>query len=908
MLRASAMSSPSSSEDEGGSSVAAGEPALSTPLEHMLEGLDLDDSTPEWVTFMIPRLNYRRAIATIGVPPAERASRRQLEIRIGALRKILEDRIQNREGNRIVWKNYLCQLANAKTVLLDNPSVNECEYGIDEIVWVKVNKKFMYWPGTVVTNDGSDVEEDEVEKLKIRFFGQWENEYWVGDSSDVLPFVRGWNAAQAEGDFGRLDSDMVALRKEVIKASVYQYMIDMGRKPVEHRPTEERWERFMDRALYELKTIDEVVTHLDRIVEKSVLREVMKDVATAMREEEERNTSKRKSVPNSDVPSSQSSKRQKTNETEHGNTKRGSKGKERAVDQEENPGSGDDSGHRGGASGARSHRRQASTQQDTATVHSNNTDSAHSETVVVSTKRLLRDRKVVVDSRGKSVVVKETPLQLQLWEAVKNCNLEETRRLIEQANTDSTDDIYRDRETRQTLLHLAVTHNNLELVKLVVDLMTVQNGNSGRDFSVDKFQDKWGKTALHVAVEKHAVSVLPFLLTHVEDPNEKDNEGSTCLHFVPPAPDHPRGVPKNLGIRLLTARILLEWNSPPNQVELQVEDEDIEHPIIVREDISTAEALRLKIHPGRRPEEGVKRLDVNKGDKSDRTPLFWAVTGNYLELAAYLVRQGCWLSQMDLEDMARNIVGSQETHPIPVQKVLDAAEKLVLPKFVYSNKSIGNVRDPSYKGCKCQEECSEDCGCVKKNESIPPYLESGKVNSLLTSSNIYECGPACKCSCSSEDSMMTSQRGAVEGLSVCHDPLKGFGLQTDVELEKNTIVCTHTGYILTEEELAERQNDPTLGYFEGKRYLMKFVEKGKTWAIDPSVLGNVARLVNHSCNNPNMKLVKIYNGCVYPTIAFMTTKHIPADTELTISYTDTIAHEHTACHCKEQSCKGLLPS
>lgn len=851
-----------------------------------------------------PKFNHRRARACIGVSATEAVSRRLLESRINAIQRVFEERIEKNEGNVVELQDFLNRIDVIKTVLLAD-SVCDCKFSLGEIVWVKVSNVWLYWPGVIVASDVEEADEVDIKVIdgvKVKYFGDWEDEFFIGNVSDLMPFVSSWDAAQAEG---AIDCESVVRRKDCVKEAICQYMVEGGREPVELKDNE-RWERFMRRSHAELKSIDADVIDLYRMVGKSVLRE----------KGGLESTPKRKSMTKSDRTSSQGSKRRKKEEKANG--KRKGKGKGKAVEPESSD-SDESSEHESGGSNSSARNLQdgslvASRVKVEGSVHRTSESTGEgggssssggrgggSQAAVLNTKRTLRDRKVVVDNEGKSLVVGEVKLDLQLWGAVTNGDIEATRELVEKVKADpSIDDIYKDPETSDTLLHAAVPHNNLELMKLVADAMTFQLGNSGRPFIVDSVRGGGGRTALHVALGKQALAIIPFLLTHVYNINVVDNEGQSCIHFLASEGDDAK--------QILTARLLLEWDTPPD-IDEDIE-EDIEHDSTEWEGISTAEALRCEIHPGRRSDLN-RPLERNKLDHKKRTVLFWAVEENYVELAAYLISEGCWHSQKDVGYLAEDF--GTERYKIKVQDVRDEDGKQIIPKFAYSTKCVGNPRDPKFKPCSCKGVCDHNsCPCSKKNGSLPPYDQWGLLNGSMTK---YECGDECNsCPCEAGHRMKMSQRGAVAGLSVCHSPERGFGVKTSTELRAGVIVCIYTGRVISLEEVNERiPNEPWLGFFEGKLYMMEIIDKKRSFAIDASTMGNLGRLVNHSCS-PNMRLQKIYNGFVYPTIAFVANQNIPANTELTISYhAGSISKNRNsagqeACHCGESNCTGFLRS
>lgn len=85
-------------------------------------------------------------------------------------------------------------------------------------------------------------------------------------------------------------------------------------------------------------------------------------------------------------------------------------------------------------------------------------------------------------------------------------------------------------------------------------------------------------------------------------------------------------------------------------------------------------------------------------------------------------------------------------------------------------------------------------------------------------------------------------------------------------------------------------------------YLMRTSENE---VIDPSEIGNLARLINHSCD-PNCETQK-WNVLGEICVGIFSLKDIAEDEELTFDYQfDCYQTPFTRCYCGTKKCKGYL--
>lgn len=96
------------------------------------------------------------------------------------------------------------------------------------------------------------------------------------------------------------------------------------------------------------------------------------------------------------------------------------------------------------------------------------------------------------------------------------CSCATCENLFEDTNTESTVN-----SKRQTLLHIAVLYNKLDVVEIAVEM--------GCDVNAT---DNFGETPLHYAAKKGHQTILLFLIQNNAKTNEKNREGNTPLHLA----------------------------------------------------------------------------------------------------------------------------------------------------------------------------------------------------------------------------------------------------------------------------------------------------------------------------------------------------------------------------------------
>ena len=91
-----------------------------------------------------------------------------------------------------------------------------------------------------------------------------------------------------------------------------------------------------------------------------------------------------------------------------------------------------------------------------------------------------------------------------------------------------------------------------------------------------------------------------------------------------------------------------------------------------------------------------------------------------------------------------------------------------------------------------------------------------------------------------------------------------------------------------------------------------FSNEDKLTIIDPSVIGNIGRYINHSCD-PNLELIVVrVEHWTPPKVALFAKIDISPETELTFDYgyEGTGSESHVSdkrCLCQTSRCRGYLP-
>ncbi|XP_027182061.1 histone-lysine N-methyltransferase SUVR4-like [Coffea eugenioides] len=217
--------------------------------------------------------------------------------------------------------------------------------------------------------------------------------------------------------------------------------------------------------------------------------------------------------------------------------------------------------------------------------------------------------------------------------------------------------------------------------------------------------------------------------------------------------------------------------------------------------------------------------------------------------------------------------------------------------------------------CYC-EECPLE---RSKDSSL-----SGTCNGHLVRKFIKECWYKCGCAQGCGNRIVLRGVHRLQVFMTLEG--KGWGLRTLEDLPKGAFVCEYVGEILTHMELSERNSlntgkKNTYSVLVDAGWSTKRVLKDEeTLCLDATFYGNVARFINHSCDNANLVGIPVevktpghhyYHNLLIILnlpLAFFTSRKVDALEELTRDYgIDFSDHTHLVkafrCCCGSQFCR-----
>ena len=191
------------------------------------------------------------------------------------------------------------------------------------------------------------------------------------------------------------------------------------------------------------------------------------------------------------------------------------------------------------------------------------------------------------------------------------------------------------------------------------------------------------------------------------------------------------------------------------------------------------------------------------------------------------------------------------------------------------------------EGCRCgnglvETNCLQNCSCLKKVNC--GYDENQKLCFPVSKYPIFECNAKCTCSMWCKNNIV--QGGPLPHLLVKRvSEAKGLGLFCGKDIAKGTFVCTYSGEIISYEEGQKRSR------YQQKRKMPNYIifvketfDSGSSvTVIDPTVIGNIGRYCNHSCD-PNLVMIPVRIENMVPHLALFASEDIPKETELTFDY------------------------
>lgn len=288
---------------------------------------------------------------------------------------------------------------------------------------------------------------------------------------------------------------------------------------------------------------------------------------------------------------------------------------------------------------------------------------------------------------------------------------------------------------------------------------------------------------------------------------------------------------------------------------------------------------------------------------------------------------------VDLVDLSNGL----ENVPVFTER---SSAVMTFPEFQYSPDNVqgpGCTIDPSevtLPGCSClSHSCfTESCSCLQTHGQA--YDSAGTLLNLSRTNSgyclpVFECNALCTCSDACCNRVV--QRGPRLRLEVYSTENRGWGVRTLEAIPHGTFVCEYAGEVISFEEARLRQ---LAQRSEENNYIIAVREHAGTGSItetfvDPAMVGNVGRFLNHSCQ-PNLFMQPVRVHSVVPRLALFAGRNIDAQEELTFDYSGGYSNQppvemlstqndaaiqasrtdglqRKECHCGANNCVQFLP-
>ncbi|KAH9518943.1 hypothetical protein Btru_008757 [Bulinus truncatus] len=160
------------------------------------------------------------------------------------------------------------------------------------------------------------------------------------------------------------------------------------------------------------------------------------------------------------------------------------------------------------------------------------------------------------------------------------------------------------------------------------------------------------------------------------------------------------------------------------------------------------------------------------------------------------------------------------------------------------------------------------------------------LQSILKQSSqpVLECGSLCMCNYQLCNNRVI-QRGIKKKLKVFKTKNKGYGLQSLESILPLHFVCEYAGEVINEEEAKHRISETDKSGRDNYLIVLKEFWKGNELRtfVDPLIVGNIGRFINHSCD-PNLIMVPVRINHSVPRLALFANQNIIAGEELTFDY------------------------
>ena len=246
--------------------------------------------------------------------------------------------------------------------------------------------------------------------------------------------------------------------------------------------------------------------------------------------------------------------------------------------------------------------------------------------------------------------------------------------------------------------------------------------------------------------------------------------------------------------------------------------------------------------------------------------------------------------------------------------------------------SLDNFNDYA-SGCDCTTNCQDTC-CHQAAYGL--NYNCGRLQRLTAAAAVgsgrrrfdlpvVECNPCCNCQ-PSRCTNRVVQLGPSPDLKIVEFPLKGHGLMSTSRLLAGQFVCEYAGEIIGEAaaraRLAEQETRRAPNYILVVREHLHSQQRPLTTIVDPTLIGNIGRYLNHSCE-PNLELVPVRSSSPLPHLALFARKDIGVGEELCFDYGSSLGYPldnnthletggvmtsgRTLCYCGSLACRRFLP-
>lgn len=161
-----------------------------------------------------------------------------------------------------------------------------------------------------------------------------------------------------------------------------------------------------------------------------------------------------------------------------------------------------------------------------------------------------------------------------------------------------------------------------------------------------------------------------------------------------------------------------------------------------------------------------------------------------------------------------------------------------------------------------------------------------------------ECNPVI-CACGNNCKNTQIQKNNVPQIEPVLTQEKGFGVNAQQFIKKDSFIIEYVGEVITENEMNSRISETSDS--SARRYLMKLENN---LFIDGYRKGNIARLINHSCD-PNSEIQK-WTVDGFTRLALFSIKDIQSGEEISYNYHYVPFGTAEICKCGANNCKGFI--